>query len=180
MSIPKIVISGDMTMYVGHAEDSTVLTRISATHTGGKRFRLRTPKRFEASLGRSIQSGWQSVHFDVGFLDLDDIVLKMQNGQDLDDPEPWTTTGFKQYSLLFLHPNEDDKLSVWMPVVEVGKESQPEQDDAIEAELNYDKKAPTVAEIPFVWRVRNIHLIPGYIGTHAYLKSEYLSTRSPY
>lgn len=172
MSLPKIDITGDYTMYVGDADLSSTLILMTAEQTGGKKLSSPVKRNFEQALGRSQQSDLALVRYQISFLELDDMVLKIQNGQALTDTQTWGVTTFAQYSLLFLHPDDTAKLSVWIPRAEV--ESDPELDES--------KEHPTLANIVFKWQVRNRHVPFRNMDTPAALKANHadLATRSPY
>lgn len=148
MAIDDPIIGADLHMYVGDAEVSTRLRLMTVSHTGGKRVTRKIPREFYPSVDTEVQTGLVQVQMQMAFEGVDGFTERMMNGNSLsaaDGDSAWGPTSFQKYSLLFLHPRTDKRLSIWIPSCFVSSDP----------EYNFDKERATGTSLIFSWVVRN-------------------------
>lgn len=167
-------------MYIGDANSDAVLTPLYNQREDGIFLKNPTPSNFEPAINGSIQSDWVTVALNLTFLTIDANVMKISNGQSLSDSNPYGPTTFNQYTLLFIHPNNNSLLNIYIPVCEVD----------VENIFNWQKTDASKSPIVFKWKVRNrfatvtapdasLGAFPVNPNTAAFLKANYLGSRSP-
>lgn len=91
-----------------------MLQTIFATRGNGSRVSERKEKEFKRVAGKAIPKSFMRLQVQVNFIELDDDVLNLARGKALGTPRNENAAD-AMYSILLLHPQEDNITSVYIP-----------------------------------------------------------------
>lgn len=153
-------------LYIGPHGGVGVLQEIVAPRGNGSRVREWKEKEFKRVAGKAVPKSFMKLRAQLNFIGLDDDVLNLARGKALGTARN-TNAADAKYSILLLHPFEDDITSVYIP----------ECYSTAELDVPQEKSADSIMPITFEMEGRTGAYLCAF-DTHAALDT-LLGARSP-
>lgn len=172
MPIHDVHIGPFQSVYVGLASglDSSPLVQLTSLTTSGHRVSTNQPEAFNYVAGNSLQSGPVSITVNLTFINDDDNIWKLANGNFTDAAYQDSASQYEKLMLLLVHPDEDANSSILIPTCYVQKN----------IATSFEKSAPTVVPLTFYWQALNRFTPPLYFKRTVDELDTILGIRSPF
>lgn len=141
-------------LYIGTSGQSTPLSEVNSTRTGGGVFRETMPSEYVVSVDNNVQVGNHAVSITVSFLGKSDQIIQLMRGlalgSDINNP-----MGQTKYALLATGPDPTSGGNYYLPSCWTERVVETQQ----------TKNSPTVSAVTFRCENRNVLVPLHYEGT---------------